>query len=175
MDKFVNPHNVIAQVGIQPGWVVADFGCGAGFYTIPAAALAGPTGKVYAIDILDSKLAVTLSSARQEGLKNVFAHKVDLDKPLIQIEEASCDLVIVASILHQVYSKESLIKNIYRILKTGGSVLVVDWKKEAAPLGPDISSRVSKEDVEKLMMHSGLRKDKEVDADSFHYGLIFTK
>lgn len=175
MQKFVNPDNVVAQLGIQPGWVVADFGCGSGFYTLPAAKLAGPTGKAHAVDILDSKLAVTLSSARQQGLKNIFAHKADLDNPLIQIEEASCDLVIVASVLHQVYSKESLIKNIYRVLKTGGTLLVVDWKKEASVFGPPLESRISKEDLEKLMTRAAFRKNKEVDADSFHYALLFIK
>jgi len=175
MDKFVNPDNVVAQLGIQPGWVVADLGCGSGFYTLPAAKLTGPIGKVHAVDILDSKLAVTLSSARQQGLKNIFVYKADLDNPLIQIDEATCDLVIVASVIHQVYSKESLIKNIYRILKTGGKLLVVDWKKEASVFGPAMDSRISKEDVEKLMTHASLRKEKEVDADNFHYGIVFTK
>jgi ubiquinone/menaquinone biosynthesis C-methylase UbiE len=175
MQKFVNPGEIIAQTGIGPGHVVVDIGCGGGFYTLPAAQAVGPTGTVYAVDILESKLAVTQSLARQMGHKNVVILKADVDKPILEIEEGSVDAVIVASIIHQVYSKESLIKNVYRMLKTGGAVVAVDWKKEVTPFGPALEVRVSPEDLTTLMTKSGFRKTKEIPTDSFHYGLIFTK
>ena len=175
MQKFVNPAEIIAQTGIGPGHVVVDLGCGGGFYTLPAAQAVGPSGKVYAVDILESKLAVTQSLARQMGHKNVVVVKGDVDKPILEIEASSVDVVIVASIIHQVHSKESLIKNMYRMLKTGGAVVAVDWKKEVTPFGPALEVRVSPEDLEDVMTKSGFRKAKVIHADSFHYGLIFVK
>jgi ubiquinone/menaquinone biosynthesis C-methylase UbiE len=130
---------------------------------------------VFAVDILESKLAVTQSLARQLGHKNVTVLKADVDKPIIEIEENSVDAVIIASIIHQVYSKESLIKNIYRMLKTGGRVIAVDWKKEATPFGPSLEVRVAPEDLEAIMVQSGFKKEKAINADSFHYGLVFIK
>ncbi len=175
MQKFVNPADIIAQSEIDTGHTVVDLGCGGGFYTIPAAKTVGHTGKVYAVDILESKLAVTQSSARQAGLKNIYVVKGDVDKPMVELEEGMADAVIAASIIHQVYSKESLIKNIYRLLKTGGKALAVDWKKEATPLGPPLDTRVSAQELEQLMTKAGFKKEKEIDADSFHYGILFTK
>lgn len=50
-DLFSSPIKILKQIGIRPGSYVLDYGCGSGSYTIPAAQLVGPTGKVYAADI----------------------------------------------------------------------------------------------------------------------------
>lgn len=55
-DFFSSPINILKQIGISPGSYVLDYGCGSGSYTIPAAQLVGPEGKVYAADI--HKLAI---------------------------------------------------------------------------------------------------------------------
>lgn len=175
MSKFVNPADIIAHAGIAPGQVVVDLGCGGGFYTLPAAKVVGPVGKVFAVDILESKLAVTQSMARQLNLKNVTVIKGDVDKPLIEVPEGSVDIVMIASIIHQIYSKESLLKNAYRMLKTGGKILAVDWKKEATPFGPNIETRVSGDDLKKVMQDHGFTLEKEIPADSYHYAFLFTK
>jgi ubiquinone/menaquinone biosynthesis C-methylase UbiE len=175
MPKFINPGSVIAQTGLRPGEAAADLGCGAGFYAIPAAKIVGSGGQVFCVDILDSKLAVTQSSARQEGLKNTVVIKADLEKPLDRIAEGSCDLVILASILHEIGSREALVKNAYRVLKTGGKLLVVEWKKEFTPLGPPLEARIAPEDLVSELAANGLRKDKDIPADSFHYAMLFIK
>src|SRR5438105_4128729 len=111
MASFVNPSSLIAQVGLVPGATVADLGCGGGFYAIPAAKMVGNSGTVYGVDIQESKLAITQSTARQMGLHNVVIVKADLDKPLAQMQPNSCDVVITASILHEIDSKDALLKN----------------------------------------------------------------
>jgi SAM-dependent methyltransferase len=52
-DLFRPTHRVLSEVDmIKPGAHVLDYGCGPGNYTIAAAKLVGPSGKVYAVDIL---------------------------------------------------------------------------------------------------------------------------
>ncbi len=68
-----------------------------------------------------------------------------------------------------------LLKNAYRILKTGGKVLAVDWKVEHTPLGPPLDKRIHEEQLEKEFMAIGLRKEKDLVADPYHYALLFTK
>jgi ubiquinone/menaquinone biosynthesis C-methylase UbiE len=50
-DYFAPPIKILERIGIQAGINVLDFGAGSGSYSIPAAQLVGPTGKVYAADI----------------------------------------------------------------------------------------------------------------------------
>lgn len=175
MVKFVNPTNVIAYTSLESGQVVADLGCGSGFYAIPAAKRVGNTGRVYAVDIQESKLAVTQSNARQNGLQNVMVVKADLEKPLTDIAEDSCDMVIAASILHEIGSREGLLKNAYKLLKTGGTLLTVDWKKESTPFGPSLEKRLGETELEQLLSQFGFKKQKSIPADSYHYALLFVK
>lgn len=172
MTKFVNPENIVGQSGLMPGQTVADLGCGAGFYTIAAAKILGDTGMVYAIDVQESKLTVTQSSANQAGCKNVAIIKADLEKPLTEPAEGSCDMVILASILHEVGLRDPLIKNAYRLLKTGGKLLAVEWKKQSTPLGPPVERRIAQEDLIQLLERMGFHKQADIPADSFHYAMV---
>jgi hypothetical protein len=51
-DYFAPPIKILERIGIQAGANVLDFGAGSGSYSIPAAQLVGPTGEVYASDII---------------------------------------------------------------------------------------------------------------------------
>src|SRR3989338_8247878 len=98
--KFINPSLVVAQTGLMQGETVADLGCGNGFYVLPAAQLVGNTGTVMAVDVVESKLAATVSIANQFGYKNVRIVQADLAKPLLEIPEHSCDVAVIGNILH---------------------------------------------------------------------------
>lgn len=175
MPKFLDPALVMAQTGLMQGQVVADLGCGNGFYVVPAAQLVGNTGTVIAVDVVESKLDATLSIANQFGYKNVKIIRADLEKPLLDIEESSCDMVIVGNIMHEVKQKNMLIRNIYRILKTGGRAAVVEWKRSATPFGPPLDKRLEQEALEIMLMQAGLRRIKEMQADGYHYAVLFEK
>lgn len=173
--KFVNPSNIIAQLDLDKGAMAADLGCGGGFYTLPLARAVGDKGAVCAIDILPDKLAATQSAAQMAGLKNVTVVHADLEKPSDVIEPASFDLVVMSNIVHQVQSREALMKNAYQMLKTGGHLLVVDWKKELTPFGPEVKSRVSRDHVVELVTRQGFRPDRDLEADGYHYAVVFVK
>ena len=175
MSKFINPSLVIAQTGLMQGQVVADLGCGSGFYVLPAAQMVGSSCEVYAVDVLENKLAATISIANQFGYKNVKVIKADLAKPLLDIPANSCDLVIVGNILHEITQKEPLVKNIYRLLKSPGKVVVVEWKRTATPFGPPLQKRIEQQALELLMMQAGFRREKELEADGYHYAVLFEK
>ena len=173
--KFLNPSEVVAQTGLMQGQVVADLGCGNGFYVLPAAQMIGPTGTVYAVDVQTSKLAATISIANQFGYKNVRVLQANLGKPLLDIPQNSCDLVIVGNILHEIEQKDELMKNIYRILKSPGRVVAVEWKRTATPFGPPLESRLDQQKLEIMLIQAGFRKDKDLQADGYHYAVLFEK
>jgi ubiquinone/menaquinone biosynthesis C-methylase UbiE len=173
--KFVNPAEVVAQTGLMMSQVVADFGCGNGFYVLPAAQMVGPTGMVIAVDVQTAKLTATLSIANQFGYKNVRVIQANLGKPLLDIPMNSCDLVIIGNILHQTDHKEELIKNVYRILKSPGRVVAVEWKRTATPFGPPLERRLEQTKLEIMLQSAGFRKDKDLLADGYHYAVLYEK
>lgn len=175
MSKFLNPAEVVAQSGLMQGQVVADLGCGNGFYVLPAAQMVGPSGSIIAVDVMEQKLAATISIANQFGYKNVRVVRADLSKPLLDLEPNSCDMVIVGNILHEISQFDQLIQNIYRVLKSPGRVVIVEWKKTATPFGPPLNKRVDQEKLEVVLMQAGFRKVKDLQADGYHYAVLFEK
>lgn len=175
MTKFVNPGDIIAQLNLKRGHAVADFGCGAGFYTLAAAQFVAEDGVVYAVDVMPDRLAVTQSSAQHAKLKNITLIQADLEQPFLAIEAASCDVVVISNILHQVTAKEVLLRNAYQVLKTGGRVLVVEWKRGFSPFGPAQDVRVGLEDLTQMMLKSGLQFTESLEADGYHYAAVFRK
>lgn len=175
MSKFLNPNEIMAQTGLMQGQTVADLGCGSGFYVLPAAQMVGSSGTVYAVDVVESKLAATISITNQFNQKNIRVVQADLAKPFLEIPEHSCDLVIGGNIFHEISSKEGLIRNIYRIMKSPGRLLVVEWARISTPFGPPVDKRIDQQKLEILLMQSGLRKLKDLDADPYHYAVLFEK
>lgn len=175
MSKFINPALVVAQTGLGPGMTVADLGCGSGFYVLPAAQLVGPGGTVYAVDILDAKLEATASIAKQMGYKNVKVVKADLTQPFSAIPEGTCDLVIIGNVLHEIPDREQLLKNAYRAMATDSGLLIVEWKKQLTPFGPPVAKRIDQTQLEVTLMQVGLQKVKTLEADGYHYAVLFRK
>jgi len=50
-DLFLPREIILQEAQIEPGFVVLDFGCGPGSYSVLAAQMVGATGKIYALDI----------------------------------------------------------------------------------------------------------------------------
>lgn len=173
--KFINPQNVVAQMGLSVGQTVADFGSGSGYFAIAAAKMVGNTGVVLAVDVQQSKLTAVSSIAGQQGYKNIRLVQEDLDNPVKNIPDGSCDAVIMASVLHEVHNREQLLKNAYKVLKTGGLVLAVEWKAEHTIFGPDQTQRIPEEKLETELTNLGLQKVKIIPADMSHYAIVFKK
>lgn len=102
-------------------------------------------------------------------------YRADLEKPLDQSLYGQEDVVIVASILHEVKNREAIIKNAYALLKTGGLLVAVDWKAEHSPFGPAMEKRISEHDLRAILEQSGLRHMKDLNGDLYHYAMVFQK
>lgn len=173
--RFLDPAQILEYAGIQKGQVIADFGCGNGFYPVAAAKLVGTDGRVYAVDIQNEALEATLSAAKHENLSNVYTLRHDLEHPGVQIKDNTCDVVLLAGILHLAKLQKNILRETYRVLKTGGRVIIIEWRKEKLPFGPNINDRVSPEQSSDILTRSGFHFQQELPADAFHYSLVFSK
>ena len=173
MDSFLNPEKILKKLRLKDNMIAADFGCGSGGWVIPLAKkLEG--GIVYAIDILEEPLSALKAKAKLAKIFNVETIKSNIEgingSRLVQ---SSCDLVLMTNLLFQCENKKQVLEEGIRILKPGGRILVVDWKKDAQ-LGPT-EGRVPIGEVRKITKELGLTLEKEFSASPYHYGLIFRK
>jgi len=151
--------------------IAADFGSGSGGWAFPLAKKL-EEGKVYAIDILEEPLSALRAKSKLEKIFNIETIKSNVEKGSKLFSE-SCDLVLMTNLLFECEDKKKVIEEGKRVLKPGGKILVVDWKLDA-PLGPK-KSRVSAEEVKKIAEEIDLKLEKEFEAGSYHYGLLFSK
>lgn len=171
MEGFLNPQEVLKQLKLKEDMVAADFGCGSGGWVIPLAKKL-EEGKIYAIDILEEPLSALRAKTKLEKIINVETIKADVEKG-VNILDDNLDLVLMTNLLFECQDKKSVLEEGKRILKKGGKILVVDWKKDA-PLGPK-EGRVSAENVKKIAKELNLKLEKEFEAGTYHYGLILVK
>jgi ubiquinone/menaquinone biosynthesis C-methylase UbiE len=151
-------------------------GCGNGFFTLPAAKIVGDSGKVWAVDVLEESLSKIMSLARLSRYKNVrtLHHDLESGQPSA-IGDLSCDFAIVGKVLPQLRQTQNFIREIYRLLKTEGWILLVEWKKQQSPIGPAYETRIAEEAAVALFTKQGFKLVKSLPADSYHYALLLQK
>lgn len=174
---FVNPDSVLQQIGeISPGVTVADFGCGSGYFSFAFAKLAGQEGKVIALDILPSALEAVASRAKTLGLSNVFTKRANLERENGSgLEAESIDWAVLKDMLFQNHDKEVILKEVYRVLRPQGKLLVMEWKEGDASVGPEEGLRLAPEALVEMAQNIGFQVYREVQAGDFHYAFVFEK
>ncbi len=177
MVGFLNPDEVLKQLKLKESMTAADFGCGSGGWVLPLAKKL-EEGRVYAIDILEEPLSALRAKLNPptggEKIFNVQTIKSDIeDINGSTLPDSSCDLVLMTNLLFQCDEKKKVLQEGKRVLKPGGKLLVVDWKKDL-PLGPK-EGRATAEEVKKIAKELDLKLEKEFEAGAYHYGLILIK
>lgn len=173
---FLHPERIIARLDIRPAMVVADFGAGGGYFSIPAARRVGENGTVYAIDIQRSAIDRIRSKANLEHLRNIETVWADLERPQgSHLPAAAADVVIVANILFQAEAKAEVLAEAWRVLRTGGHLAVLEWDETPFAAGPPPPLRIAKPQARRMAETAGFELEKEFEAGSHHYGLLFVK
>lgn len=173
--EFIDPEAIIGQLDISKDSQVADFGCGAGYFSIPIARKI-PDGKLHAFDVLKAALESVESKAKMDGLTNIVTGRVNLEKEGgSKLLPDSLDWVILKDMLFQNKNKSVILKEARRVLKPGGKVLVVEWDEQNGAMGPQSDMKISLENLEKMVLEENYKIEKKVEAGDFHYGFVAVK
>jgi len=115
------PQKVIERSGIKEGMQVLEIGCGSGAFTTFVAREAGPSGKVYALDIEPKMLAqlkAKLSRPENQDIKNIeLINKSAYDLPF---PDGSLDAVYMVTVFQEIPDRDRALNEIKRVLKPGG-------------------------------------------------------
>ncbi len=174
--NFIRPHDVLRDVGIREGMQIVHFGCGPGFYVIPAAEFVGPSGRVVAIDIRLPAIEEVTQRVRFANLTNVDILRLDLTAPRgSQLPDGWADLVILVNILHQSDSRPVLTEAA-RVVRPGvGRVLVLAWELVNTPIGPPVERRVAPDQLLAGARNANLVLLRRWKPSPYHYALLFAR
>jgi ubiquinone/menaquinone biosynthesis C-methylase UbiE len=135
-DFFLSRKNILQEVGIEPGFHVLDYGCGPGGYVIAAAALAGTSGRIYALDIHPVAIQRVQHIVVKRQLKNV---ETILSNRKTGLPAKSVDLVLLFDTFHSLSNPDGVLKELHRVLKPKGILYFSDHHMKEA----DIVSRIT--------------------------------
>lgn len=173
---FLEPAKAIAQFELDPGMKVVDLGSGSGFYSYAIAKVVGKTGKVYAVDVQKELLDRVVTEGHKNRVTNIEVIWGDIEKLNgTKLASGTMDAALLANTLFQVENKRECAKEIYRILKPGGKLMVIDWSDSFGGLGPPIDHVVLAPKARGLFEYAGFSYQKDIAAGAHHYGMIFTK
>jgi ubiquinone/menaquinone biosynthesis C-methylase UbiE len=174
---LIDPEKLFPALRLKPGEAVLDLGCGEGRYTLPLASRVGQDGTVYAADLWEEGLVALEDKARQEGLTNVRTLLADVSQAL-PLPAGSVDLALMATVLHdlaEVGQDEGGLAETARLVKPGGRLAVVEFKKIEGPPGPPLHIRLSPEEVAALVFPHNFTPGDIVDLSPHLYLAMFTK
>jgi len=173
-NKFFDPTKTLMLLGLNSGVEnVADFGCGYGTFTIPAAKII--SGKIYAFDIEPEMIEIVKRKAKTLNLGNVEAVIRDFMSEGSGLQDASVDFVFLFNILH-LEKPKSLLSESCRILKHGGKVGIIHWNYDpTTPRGPPMAIRPKPDQCRRWAESVGFVFEKKFDLKPYHYGLVLKK
>ena len=119
---------LIRGLGIQPGMVVADVGAGSGYHTLRLSPAVGPTGIVYAEDIVEAFIAGLRREAERRGLTNIRVVIGKQDDPMLP--PGVVDRAVLVHMYHEIESPYALLWNLAGAMKPGGRVGVIDRDRD---------------------------------------------
>jgi demethylmenaquinone methyltransferase/2-methoxy-6-polyprenyl-1,4-benzoquinol methylase len=123
----------VAVAQVRGGERVLDIAAGTGDLTLAFARKAGATGLVLHSDINEAMLRQGRDRLLDEGL---LVPSLLTDAQALPLPDACMDVVSVAFGLRNMTDKDQALREMARVLKPGGRLLVLEFSKVAAPLAP---------------------------------------
>ncbi|BDG62261.1 class I SAM-dependent methyltransferase [Caldinitratiruptor microaerophilus] len=169
---WYDPDRVLTHLDLGRGRVVADVGCGPGWFTLPLAERVAPDGLVYAIDVEEKMLERLMERAKERAVANIRPVLAE-EEDEFPVPSSSCDAALVASVYHEVDPTSSFANEVRRILRPGGVCLLIEWRPEPTPVGPPQHERLSPDDVIREWTAAGFEAAGPVEVGPYHYGIMF--
>lgn len=173
MENFLNPKEVVNLLPLKEGMIIADFGCGNGYFTLEMAKKIKPSGKIFALDIWKPSLEALNFRAKLEGVNNLIETRwANLEIPKGSgLSNNSCDLIFVANILFEIEKKETILEEAKRILKPEGYLVIIEWQPDKLP-NKTFLYPLPKEELLLILEKLGFRIERELALGLTHYGFL---
>lgn len=117
----------------KPGTIVADIGAGDGRFAFAAAQLVAPSGKVFATEIDQEKLAALRSEATKRHLANVIV--LDSKEAETNLPAECCDAIFLRRVYHHLTKPAEFDQSLVRSLKPGARLAIIEFPPRSG-LGP---------------------------------------
>jgi SAM-dependent methyltransferase len=179
-DQWQPPEQIMDDLNIAEGAVVADVGAGGGWFTVQLARRVAQNGVVYAEDVQPAMLDAIQRRAQRENLSNIRMVIGTANDPRLP---HGLDAALMVDVYHEVAcaAKPScdepvaLLRNVANSLKPQGRLGIVDFYPGESGPGPAPDERVDPDTVVRTAIAAGLQviKRRAIPPFQFQYLLVF--
>lgn len=170
--EYLNPDVIWEKAVLINPKVLIDIGAGTGFFALLFSRKI-KKGRVYACDISDKMLIWMHDSLPMESKGIVIP--VKMEESSVPLADGTADLVYMINLHHELEEPLKMLEESRRLLKKGGKLMIIDWKKGETPEGPPQELRVTEVTIESQMYKSGFSNISKYSVLPYHHFLVGEK
>ena len=168
--EWLPPERIKALLEMQGGKTYLDIGAGTGYLSREVAAKV-PGAVVHTLDI-EPLMVEEMKQSTGKGC--ILPQRMERD--ILPFDDATMDGVWSITVFHELGKARPLLREVRRVLRPGGRLLIVDWEKkeEACEQGPPLDHRVSVEEVVEALREACF-SDVQVMAGFTHHFAVLAR
>ena len=162
----LDPLFLLSLCPLSPGDLVADIGCGPGYFTLPLAKFLY-RGRVYALDTDAAMVAACRARVAEARLSNVEI--AQCDDYAFPLPEDGVDGALASFVLHHAEDRGRFLAAIKGALRPRGWCAVLEWNPDDPEEGPPPAHRIGPAELEALARSVGFRITGTRNLNPQHY------
>ncbi len=129
--QLEQPDKVIQFMGLRDGDIVADIGCGNGFFTLRVAKEVGLHGIAFAVDVQQGMLDQLIERQKEAGISNIYPILGQFEDPMLP--PGKIDWILLVDAYHEFSNPEPMLARMKESLAPGGRIALVEYRGEPDP------------------------------------------
>lgn len=130
-DDLERPDITLDLLGLKDGDLVADIGCGNGYYTLRLAERIAPHGHVFAIDVQQGMLDQLEARMQEAGIRNVYPILGAFEDPYLPT--GKIDWMLLVDVYHEFSDPQAMLARMREALAPDGKVALLEYRAEQDP------------------------------------------
>ncbi len=167
-----NTTQLLKNLAVQPGNVIADIGAGSGYHSTLLSKMVG-NGKVYAVDVEPEMIAYLNDRIKREGKKNIIP--VLGTEKKVSLPANSMDMMLLVDVYHEFSFPYEMALSMLEALKPGGKLVLVEFRAEDPNVPIKAIHKMSQQQAVKEFKAAGFTFEKNSSNLPWQHCLIFRK
>ena len=155
--RALPPDRILDLLPLQPTMVVADIGCGPGFFTLPLAARLA-RGRVHAVDVEPVMLDAVRDRAATAGRANITTHLATADAVPLPAGSLDGAFMALTFLFIPATERAAYLARLRALVRPAGWLAILEWERRQNPGGgPPLAARVPPEETDRALAAAGWR------------------